>query len=175
MKWNKRTQRLAYKGFRSILNKTFELPNGSLQDFDVVTGHSFASIAAQTESGHFLILEQYRPGPERFLKGFPAGHIDAGESPETAAARELLEETGYAAGEMNLLKSIQTAYSEVTHYCFLATACRKVGDMRPEDDEFLRLKLYSLAELKALLRDRSDDSFYNLDAAYLALDYLKLL
>lgn len=46
-------------------------------------------------SGDFILVEQFRPAlGERTLE-FPAGLVDEGESPQQAAIRELLEETGY--------------------------------------------------------------------------------
>ncbi|KAG8843146.1 Delta(24)-sterol C-methyltransferase [Tulasnella sp. 330] len=44
-----------------------------------------------------IIIEQYRPPIEKYVVELPAGLVDAGESPETAAVRELEEETGYKA------------------------------------------------------------------------------
>jgi len=44
-----------------------------------------------------VIIEQYRPPVGKFIVELPAGLIDDGETPETAAIRELREETGYEA------------------------------------------------------------------------------
>lgn len=46
-------------------------------------------------SGDYLFVQQYRPPADAFILEFPAGLIDAGEAPATAALRELREETGY--------------------------------------------------------------------------------
>ena len=46
-------------------------------------------------SNRFLLVSQYRPPADAFVIEFPAGLVDKGESPEEAARRELLEETGY--------------------------------------------------------------------------------
>ncbi len=51
-------------------------------------------------SNRILLIRQYRPPAQRFVYEFPAGLMDAGETPEQAAARELREETGYAAANM---------------------------------------------------------------------------
>ena len=46
-------------------------------------------------SGRLLLIRQYRPPVDGFVLEFPAGLVDAGETPEQAAVRELREETGY--------------------------------------------------------------------------------
>jgi ADP-ribose pyrophosphatase len=52
-------------------------------------------IAWLRPSNRLLLIRQYRPPARSFVIEFPAGLIDAGESPEQAAQRELYEETGY--------------------------------------------------------------------------------
>lgn len=170
--WKKTDERSAYRGYRSIVRKTFEMPNGKVEDFDVVDGRPFATIAAFTASREVLIVRQYRPGPEQFHTGFPAGYIDQGESPEAAARRELLEETGYTCEKVIFLKKIMPAYSHVNKLCFLATGCEKVSAPHLDENEFLESTLISLDELRALLRDPEELAFTDVDIAYLALDTL---
>ena len=52
-------------------------------------------IARLRPSGDYVLVEQYRPPVNASVLEFPAGLVDAAESPETTAVRELLEETGY--------------------------------------------------------------------------------
>lgn len=61
----------------------------------VVDGPSWVTCLAFTQDRHVLLVEQYRHGVDDFTWELPAGLIDAGETPESAAARELLEETGF--------------------------------------------------------------------------------
>ncbi|MEM4971562.1 MAG: NUDIX hydrolase, partial [Sulfolobales archaeon] len=52
------------------------------------------------DNEHILMLRQYRPGPLSWIIELPAGTIEPGEDPRSTAERELLEETGYRAGEL---------------------------------------------------------------------------
>lgn len=66
------------------------------------------AIVAVTDSGKLLLIEQYRPPVDKNVIELPAGlagdsRENAGEALENAARRELLEETGYAAREMEQL------------------------------------------------------------------------
>jgi ADP-ribose pyrophosphatase len=63
----------------------------------------FAVIVALTEDDRMLAVRQYRPSVERYTMELPSGLVDPGESPLEAARRELLEETGYAAEDVEML------------------------------------------------------------------------
>ena len=63
----------------------------------------YVSIVALTEEEEILLVRQYRPVTESYTLELPSGHVDAGEPPEKAAVRELLEETGYEVGEIELI------------------------------------------------------------------------
>lgn len=173
MIWKKLGERLGYDGWRKIVVKTFELPDGRTAEFDIISNDSYVTVAAFTAKGEAILIRQYRPGPERELLSFAEGAIDAGEAPEVAARRELLEETGYVTEELIFLKKRNSAYTDQTQYFFLANNCRYQQAPRPDDSEFLSVELMSRAGLQTLISDPEEDEFCNVDAAYLALSYLR--
>jgi ADP-ribose pyrophosphatase YjhB (NUDIX family) len=61
-----------------------------------------ASVALRRDD-RFLLVERGR-APARGLLAFPGGRLEAGETPEAAARRELLEETGLKAGDLRLFE-----------------------------------------------------------------------
>lgn len=94
-----------------------------------------------TEDGNVLLVVQ----PRVFTKSgvgveLPAGYVDDGEDYETAARRELFEETGYFPSNMISLGSFyqdqgcMSAFNE----CFLAYDCKKVGEQHLDGDEIIK-------------------------------------
>ena len=103
------------------------------------------------EEGKVLLEERSDDG----YFDFPGGSIDLKESAEDAAKRELYEETGLIADELELFK----VYSgEITHYVYfngdeiygvdLVYICRKYhGEQNPQLEEVKELKFYDLKNM----------------------------
>ncbi len=74
---------------------------GAARDWETVervNDHGAVFIVARLlPSDRLVLIRQYRPPADRYVHEFPAGLMDAGETPEEAALRELREETGYTA------------------------------------------------------------------------------
>lgn len=93
-----------------------------------------------TEQGDtFLMVKQWRHGEKALSVEFPGGVIDAGESPEEAARRELEEETGYKTGKLIKLGSSNpnpALFSNHVHF-FLAEDLTPTGIQHLDADEFI--------------------------------------
>ena len=77
--------------------------DGRVHDFYVIEAPDWINVIPLTDDGRVVLIEQYRHGTGEVSLEIPGGMVDEGESPRDAAARELLEETGYEAGEVVLL------------------------------------------------------------------------
>ncbi|MDF1569017.1 MAG: NUDIX hydrolase [Spirochaetaceae bacterium] len=106
----------------------------------------------------FLVVKQYRHGTERVGVEFPAGVIDPGESPETAAGRELLEETGYKASELIRIGAVSPNPAFMTNitFTYLAKGLEKVAEQSLDEHEILDVHI---EEFESLQRQMGTDPF----------------
>lgn len=97
----------------------------------------------------FLIVKQFRHGSASLTKEFPAGMIDAGESPLDAAIRELEEETGYIAGSMTEIGSINPnpAFMSNRTFTYLAENLQPSGKQNFDEHEMIEMELIPVKEL----------------------------
>jgi len=175
MNWTKIGEKVAYQGWRGIAQKTFVLPDGKQATYDIIQSSEFVTIAAFTKQKEAILIRQFRPGPEITLISFPEGGVEKGEDPKVAAARELLEETGYQAKEFIFLKNFRHSYSTEKQICLLALDCEKVGAQQLDHTEFIDVFLLPIEKFKTFLTDPTDESFTNVGAGYLALTQMNLL
>jgi ADP-ribose pyrophosphatase len=130
----------------------------------------YVSVLAVTPARQVLLVRQFRPVVQRQTLELPSGHIEAGELPEDAARRELLEETGYVAREMELLGTLVPDVGRLANrmWCYFA------ADVTPSAGTPEREPGVSLVELpeRDALRCVSDgtiDHALNLAVLLLAL------
>jgi ADP-ribose pyrophosphatase len=89
----------------------------------------YVSVLAITERDEVVLVRQYRPILEKATLELPSGGCDPGETPDQAARRELLEETGYASDAWRLLGSLHTDVGRLDNrvWCFLAANAYKIS------------------------------------------------
>jgi ADP-ribose pyrophosphatase len=100
-----------------------------------------------------LLIRQYRHAARQFLWELVAGRIDPGESVRQAAARELIEETGYRAKRLRVFLDLfpTPGFLEERMYILLAQGLTP-GEAEPEDDEKIVAKAYTRAELQKMIQ-----------------------
>ena len=129
----------------------------------------YAVAVALTEDQQVLIVRQYRPALERHTLEFPSGLVDAGETPAETVRRELLEETGYQAGEIEPLGGMDPDTGRLGNriWCFLAKGVRRVEGHAPE--EGIEVLTWPLDELVRATVDGRFDHALHVAAVLLAV------
>jgi len=138
---------------------TVRFPNGTLGELEMVR-HPGASAVVPFLSDptgddpQLLLIRQYRYAAEQYLYEVPAGRLDAGESPEHCARRELREETGCAAERVEHLFTMYTTpgFTDEKIYVFMATGLTR-GENNREADEFIEVETVRLSRALSLIQE----------------------
>lgn len=107
----------------TLIRENVTLDNGVTVDIDTIRHPGASAIVPLTAGGAVVLIRQYRHSVGGYIWEIPAGTLNPGEDPEACAARELIEETGYAAGAWRRLGEITPVpgYSDERIHLFLAT------------------------------------------------------
>lgn len=123
-----------------LFRDTAELPNGKQVAREVIRHCGAVCVVPINENGEVVLVEQFRYPFSKTLIEVPAGKLDIGEDPYSAALRELREETGYVTSELISLGEYYPSpaiLDEVIHI-YLATDL-SLGSQALDDDEFLEV------------------------------------
>ena len=140
----------------SLREDTVPLENGPERESVVVEYPSSVCVAPVFENRTVMLVRQFRKPAEEFLLEAPAGKMEPGELPETAALRELQEEIGYTAAR---LEPLATFYSEPALctqriHVFLARELTPAR-LSADDDEFIGVRRVQLGQVTGLIADGS--------------------
>lgn len=115
----------------------------------------WVNVVALDRDGCLLLIRQWRHGTQAIETELPAGLVDPGESPEVAAARELIEETGYAAERWTLLGQVRPnlAYQGNTCWTFLAEGCHRLRAPEFTGGETVELVRVPASDAERLVRE----------------------
>jgi ADP-ribose pyrophosphatase len=107
----------------TMVRENVTLDNGVTVDIDTLRHPGASAIVPLTPAGSVILIRQYRHSVGGYIWEIPAGTLNPHEDPEGCAARELIEETGYAAGSWRKLGEIipVPGYSDERIHLFLAT------------------------------------------------------
>lgn len=129
----------------------------------------YVSVVALTPDRQMVLVRQYRPVVGADTLELPSGHVEAGETPEQAARKELLEETGMTAPVFELLGALVPDVGRLTNrmWCFFAADAVQVA--APTDTgEGISVVTVPEHEGIALARDGKLGHALNLSVLFLA-------
>lgn len=154
--WETLDEEVAYQceGFE-IINERVRLPDGTDTDFDYLSETESVVILPFTRDGDVVVIEEWRHAVKRQNRGLPAGSTEPEERPESAVSRELREETGYDAGEIEHLVAVEPAngFSDAVFHYYVARECERTGSQQLDDDETITVSTAAFEDLVEGVRD----------------------
>lgn len=113
----------------------------------------WVNVVPITRANEVVCIRQFRHGTEEITLEIPGGLVDPGESPDKAAARECLEETGYRAGELvslGVLRPNPALFPNSLH-TFMAPGVERVADIANGETEHTEVQLIPMEQVPEML------------------------
>jgi ADP-ribose pyrophosphatase len=162
----------AYDGFVKIIRRPLQMPSGTQLEWDMLQLPDTVAVLALVGESQVVLVRQYRPGPHTLVTSMPGGFLDVGETPLQAAARELVEETGYQAATFEYLTAVRANSATNVQHLVVARGCVPTGAQQFDEFEECEVLLTELADFRRWLREEQIGAR---ELSYLALDLLGCL
>ena len=152
------------------------LPDNRERDYDLVEHADAVTILPIDDEGMVYFVRQFRVGAEKELLELPAGVMDEGEQPLESAHRELQEEIGRDASQMERIGGFYMApgYSNEYMHVYFATHLREHA-LEQDEDEFLSLVKVDVRKVFAMIRSGENEDGKTISAFMLAMPMLNEL
>lgn len=176
--WQPEGSETLAKGFGKELRKTkFRNPTtGDVQEFVLFGQRDWSVTLPITEDGQVVAVRQYKQGCNKIYVDLPAGTTNfKDEDPQVAAERELLEETGYRAGEVIFLGHplwMASRNSWTQFWPFVALGCKKVQPAKIDANEEIETLLFPLDKWFEFCQSELEDHSAGI-ATFRALRHIK--
>jgi ADP-ribose diphosphatase len=153
-----------------------EFGNGARRHFERLhsRGRGAVVVVPMLDRDTVLLVREYAAGVHRYELGLVKGRIDAGETPLQAANRELQEEAGYAAHDLQELRTISLAPAYMSHQTHLVLARDLYPQRLPGDEpEELEVVPWKLQDLHALVQREECSEGRSIAALFIAREWLE--
>ena len=131
------------------------LPHGKTVTLDVVRHSASVVILPVPETGHVILIRQYRHAVKQWLWEAPAGSVDEGETPEAAARRECHEEIGLVPDTVVRLGAMYPTpgYCDEQMIFFRVSSLAEATEPAAVDeDESIEPRTFPIREVRDMIR-----------------------
>jgi len=132
-----------YDGFLKVDELTIELENGKTATREVVVRrNAVAALVFDTKKREYILVSQFRPGPEKSIVEVVAGTMDVdGEKPEDCIIREVEEEVGFKVDSLEFITECYFSPGGLTEkiYIFYAEVSEQISDGGGVGDEDIKI------------------------------------
>jgi ADP-ribose pyrophosphatase len=137
-----------------------EIRNGKKMDYTWYKSSDVVVIVPFLDDDTLVMIRQYRYPLRKELLEFPAGHIEDGEDAKKTAKRELLEETGYVAEEMQHVYSYHPSVSKSRQLVHIFNAKNLTEHKSNHDgtEDIIRVEIVSTKVLNLMIKEREIES-----------------
>jgi len=159
--WNGKFLRAVLINYNVRCNSSNSVEPRDWEAFERINCDGIIGIVPFTDNDEVILIRQFRPPINGFVIELPAGLVDPGENFEEAVRRELIEETGYEAGDVQFLAEgpMSSGASAEILSVYIATGLRHVGIGRrdeTEDIEVIPVQIENVAARLEELRQRGN-------------------
>ncbi len=145
----------SYRVFNIRTDRARSPRTGRDHRFYVLESPPWVNVIPLTVQNDVVMISQYRHGIQNVTLEIPGGLVEPSDTLESAAMRELREETGYEGDELILLGKVHPnpAIQNNDCYTYLARNALRVGRQEQDDKEDIEVVLYPLSEIPRLIRE----------------------
>ncbi len=139
----------SFRVFSIRTDTTISPRTGMEHDFYIIESRDWVNILPLTTDHQVVMIRQYRHGSREVTLEIPGGLVDPEDTPAEAAARELLEEAGYQAMEVEKIGVVSPNPAIFNNHCytFLTRNIKKVQDPMPDQTEDIEVVLIPLVDI----------------------------
>jgi ADP-ribose pyrophosphatase len=145
----------SYRVFNLRTDQAVSPRTGRTHPFFILESSSWVNVIPLTPTEEVVLVRQYRHGTRSVTLEIPGGLVEDSDTPEDAAGRELMEETGYVAGEILPLGWVHPNPAILNNRCytFLARDAVFSGARHQDDREDIEVLLRPLTAIPRLIRE----------------------
>ncbi|MCF8142757.1 MAG: NUDIX hydrolase [Deltaproteobacteria bacterium] len=146
---------MSYRVFNLRTDQAVSPRTGLTHPFFILESSPWVNVIPLTPKQEVVLVRQYRHGTRSVTLEIPGGLVEDSDTPEDAARRELLEETGYVAEEMSALGWVHPNPAILNNRCYTFLALNAVfsGARHQDDREDIEVLLRPLAAVRRLIRE----------------------